>query len=216
MTYADVLGMKVARCAAVGVEGYAILQPWCHFQTRMQDKRTTRLYQRCIMVETLQISLLGAIDVEMVRVGRGDDAHPGAQPMEASVKFIGLNHHIIAVLAQDIVGIVVLRDTSEKGIAIHAALVHDMCAHGGCGGLAMGTCHTKSLVCMCQPTEHLGTFLHGKAMLTEIHQFMMFSWYCRGIDHQRGLGIATCAGYIIYIVLVMQQHALPLQLGSQG
>ena len=111
------------------------------------------------------------------------------------------------------VEVVDARPNKEKKVGTR---MNNMGAHGGCGGLAMGTCHTKSLVCMCQPAEHLGTFLHGKAMLTEIHQFMMFSWYCRGIDHQRGLGIATCAGYIIYIVLVMQQHALPLQLGSQG
>ena len=50
--------------------------------------------------------------------------------MEAAVEFICLDYYVVALVGEDVVGAVVLRDTSQKGIAVNVTLVHDMGTHG--------------------------------------------------------------------------------------
>ena len=69
------------------------------------------------MAEALQIGLFRTIDIQMVRIGGGDDAHPRAQPMETAVKLISLDHHVIRI-GEDIVRAVVLRDAAEEGVTV--------------------------------------------------------------------------------------------------
>ena len=104
---ADILCMEVAFVETVVIATDTLLQVLLHLKTTMDNQGTTWLDQFCIMAETLQISLFGAIDVEVVGVGRGDDAHPGVEPMERAVELIGLDDHVIGV-REDIVGAVVL------------------------------------------------------------------------------------------------------------
>ncbi len=73
----------------------------------MDNQSATRLDQFCVMAETLQVSLFGAIDIEMIRVGRGDNTHPRVEPMERTVELIGLDNHVIGV-GEDIIGAIVL------------------------------------------------------------------------------------------------------------
>ena len=95
----------------------------------MDNQSTARLDQFRIVAETLQISLLRTINVKVVGVRAGDDAHPGTQPVERTVELIGLDDHEVGV-GEDIVGAIVLRDTTEEGVAVEMALVHDMGTHG--------------------------------------------------------------------------------------
>ena len=126
----DVLGMEVALVEAVFIDLHPLLHVGLHLKSLVDDEGTARLDECGVVAETFQIGLFRTVDVEMVGVGAGDDRHPGAQPVERTVEFIGLNHHVVALFGEDIVGAVVLGDTSEEGIAVDAALVHDVGAHG--------------------------------------------------------------------------------------
>ena len=141
--------MEITFVEAIVIATDTCLQVLLHLQTTMNDQGTARLDQFCIMAETLQISLFGAVDIEVVRISRGNDTHPRMEPMEGTVELIGLDDHVVGV-REDIVGAVVLRDTAKEGITVQLALVHDMGTHCRCGGLSMGSCHTESLVGLCQ------------------------------------------------------------------
>src|SRR5574344_1041043 len=150
----------------------------------------------------------------MVRVSGGDDAHPGAEPVESTVEFISLNNYEIAV-AQYVVGAIVLGDTSEEGIAVQMTLVHDMCTHGGCGSLSVCTSHTEAFMSTGESTQYLCTLLYRKTVLTEIFQFLVLSGDGWSIDYQTRLSISASLWNLMYIFLVMDEHTLAFQLFSQ-
>jgi len=100
--------VEVALVLAVFVYLDAVLYVLFHLQTFVDDECAARLDQFSIVTETLQISLLGAVDVEMVRICCCDDAHPWAQPVETAVKLICLDDNIVALVGEDIVGAIVL------------------------------------------------------------------------------------------------------------
>ena len=108
--YLNVLGMEVAFVETVFVDAYPFLHMLLHFEIFVEDECTAGLDEFGVVAETLKIGLLGTIDVEVVGVGGGNDAHPRAQPMERAVEFVGLDDHEIALVGQDVVGAVVLRD----------------------------------------------------------------------------------------------------------
>ena len=124
--------MEVAFVLAVFVYLDAVLHVLLHLQVFVDDEGTARLDQFCVVAEAFQISLLGAVDVEVVWVGRCDDAHPWTQPVEAAVELICLDYYVVALVGEDVVGAVILGNTTQEGIAIYMALVHDVGAHGRC------------------------------------------------------------------------------------
>ena len=101
------------------------------------------------MAEALEISLLSAVDIEVVGVGGCDNAHPRTQPVKTAVELICLYNDVIAVVGENIVCAIVLRDTAEESVAVDVALVHDMGAHRRRGGLSVGSCHAESFVSAC-------------------------------------------------------------------
>ena len=103
--------------------------------------------------------------------------------MEGTVELIGLNDYVVGI-RENIVGAVVLRDTSEEGITIQMTLVHDMGAHGRCGGLTMSSSHTQSFMSLCQGAQHLSTLLNFETILTEIPEFLMTVWYSRCVYNE--------------------------------
>ena len=76
--YLDVLSVEVSFVLAVFVYLDAVLYVLLHLQVFVDDERTARLDQFCIVTEAFEISLLGAVDVEVIRICRCDDAHPWA------------------------------------------------------------------------------------------------------------------------------------------
>ena len=207
--------MEVALVEAVFIDLHPLLHVGLHLKSFVDDEGTARLDECGVVAETFQIGLFGAVDVEMVGVGAGDDRHPGAQPVERTVEFIGLNHHVVALFGEDIVGAVVLGDTSEEGITVDAALVHDVGAHGGSGGLAVSACHAKSFVRAGEDAQHLGALLNFEAVFTEIHQFGMLSRNGRGVDDQRGTGIAAGLRNQIHVLFIVNQRTLFLELHGE-
>ena len=207
---ADILCMEIALVEAVVIASDTVLQILLHLKAAMDNQGTARLDEFCIMTETLQVSLFSAIDVEVVRVRRGDDAHPRVEPVERTVELIGLDDDVIGV-GEDIVGAIVFGDASEEGITVEVALVHDMGAHGRRGGLTVGTCHAESLMGLCQRTEHLGALLDLKTVLTEELEFLVAIRNSRRIDDETRLLLLAGMGNLIDILLIMDEHTFLLQ-----
>ena len=135
---ADVLCMEVAFAEAVLIYAHPFWHLWFHLQAAVDNQSTAVLDESGVVLETLKIGLLGSVDVQMVGVGACYYRHPRAQPVERAVELIGLDNHIVALLAQYVVRLVVLRDTAEESIAVDVALVHDVSAH--CGGCCLAVC----------------------------------------------------------------------------
>ena len=115
----------------------------------MNNQGTAGLNEFCIMAETFKISFFSAVYVQMVRVCRSDNAHPGPEPVERTVELISFNDDIIRV-GEDIVGTIILRDTTEKCVTVQVSLVHDVSTHGRCRGLAVCTCHAQTFMFLSQ------------------------------------------------------------------
>ena len=86
--------------------------------------------------------------------------------MEGAVEFVSLNDHIVGV-RKDVVGTIILRNTTKESIAVQMTLMHDMGTHRRRRRLTVRTCHTESLMLTCQRSQHLGAFLDVKATVAE-------------------------------------------------
>ena len=152
----------------------------------------------------------------MVWVGRGDDAHPGTEPMKTTVKLIGLDDYKIGV-GEDIIGAIILGNTSEESITVKMALMHNMGTHRRCSGLTMGTGYTKSLMGLSQRAEYLSALLNLETVLTEIPKFLMMIRDGWRIDNQTRLFSLAGMWYLVDVFLIMNEHALFFQsLGEIG
>ena len=215
VVYPDVLGMEIALVQTVFVDRHTRLYLLLHLQVGMQDECATRLDERGVVPETLQVGFFSTVDVQVVGVGGCDDAHPRSEPVETAVKLVSLDDDIVAVVTQDIVGAIVLGDTAQKGVAVDMALVHDVGAHGRCRSLAVCACHTESLMRSGKRAQHLCPLLNGKAVLPEIDQFLMPRWYGWGVDDQTGGCVLAHGGYGVHVFLVVDGHAFLLQLSGE-
>ena len=191
---------------------YSILYVSLHLQIFVDDERAARLDKCAVMAETLQIGLFGTIDVEMVGVCAGDDAHPRAEPVEGTVEFVGFDNHKVTLLRKDIVGSVVLGDSSEESVAVDAALVHDMRTHRGSGCLSVGPCHAKSLMCTGKHSQDLCAFFHIESVFLEIHQFGVLLGNSRSVDNKCVAAILACFRNEVHVFFIMNQCSLFFQL----
>ena len=137
--------MEITLCKSVVVTAYIGRNIFLHLQSTMDDKCSPRLNKLGIVAEALEICLFGAVDVQMVGIGTGNHRHVGRQPMERTVELVGFNHHEVGV-GEDIVGAVVLGDTTEECVAVKMAFMHDVGTHSGRGGLTVCAGYAESLV----------------------------------------------------------------------
>ena len=202
--------MKLAVGSSIAVAFHVFGHLGLYFHSLVHKQGATGLDEGGVVAETLQIGLLGAVDVEMVGVGGGDDGGPRAQPVERTVILIGLYHHIVAV-AQEIVGAVVFQNASQKGVAAQVAVVHDVGAHRRGSGLAVCACHAESAVRAGQRAEHLGAFLHFETALSEPVQLLVCGRHGRGVYHQGRFGVPARFWYALCVVFVVYLGAFLLQ-----
>lgn len=207
--------MEVSLVAAIGIGLHAFLYIGLHLQVFMDDEGAAGLNQLGVVAETLKICLFGTVDIEVVGVCGGDDTHPWAQPVEGAVELIGLNDDIVAGLGKDIVGTVVLRNTTQEGVAVDVALVHDVSAHGRRRRLAVCAGNTKSFVRARQHAKYLGALLHFKTIVAEVLQFLMLCRNGRGIDDQTRLAVTASVGNLVDILFVVNDHTFLFELLSQ-
>ena len=105
---AYVLGVEVALGATVLVYLHSGLHVGVHLESAVYDECAAGLYECGVMAEAFEVGFFSAVDVEVVGVGGGDDAHPWAEPMEGAVELVGFYHYIVTFCGDDVVGAVVL------------------------------------------------------------------------------------------------------------
>ena len=208
--------MKVAFRAAVVVASDARLQVFQHLQPPMHDECPSGLHQGSVVAEALQISLLSAVDVQVVGIcGRN---HRGKRPqvVERAVKLVRFDDHIRAVLAEQVVCAVILRDAAEESVASHVAFVEQVGAHRGGGGFAVRACHAEPLHGTSERAQHLCTFLNVKSPFAEEVQFAVVGGNGRCVDHQCVRLVAADVGDEFRVVLIVDISPLGAQFFGQG
>ena len=91
---ADVLGMEVSFVAGVGISSYARLYIRLQGKPLPDNQCPSRLDKGGVVAEAFKISLARAVYVQMVGVGRGDNAHIGRKPVERTVKLVGFDYGV--------------------------------------------------------------------------------------------------------------------------
>ena len=216
VTDVQVFGVEVALVAAVVVTADAGLRLGVQFETPVADQDAVGTDERRIVAEALQISLLGAVDVEVVGVRGRDDGGIGRQVVERAVELVGLNDDIGARVVDEVVRAVVLRDAAEEGVATHVALVQDVGRHGRGGRLAVRAGHAESFHRTGECSEHLGAFLYLKAVCAEPRQFFVVGGYGRRVDNKCVRTVTAGFGDGIGVVVVMDEGSLFAELLGEG
>ena len=67
-------------------------------QTHMEYQVSARLDERCILAETLHISLVCTVYIQMVGVNGGNYSTQRGQMVERTVKLVGLDNHSAATV----------------------------------------------------------------------------------------------------------------------
>ena len=88
----------------------------------------------------------------------------------------------------------------------------DVGTHARRRRLAMRSCHTKSFMLLGENAQHLCTLQHLKTLLAKPHQLLMLGWHGRRVDNQAGLRVLAGMRDVGDTLLVVNQHALFLQL----
>ena len=137
--------MEIAFIESIFVHFYAGFNLGFKCQSLFDNECASLLYQGGVVLEAFHIGLFGAVDVEVVGVGRGDNAHPGVQPVERTVELVGLDNHKFALRTEDVVGAIVFGNATQKCITVGMTLVHDVRTHARSGGFAMRSSKAKAL-----------------------------------------------------------------------
>ena len=66
------------------------------------------------------------VDVEVVGVRGGDHRDVWREMVEGAVELISFDHGIVAVVGDEAVGLVIIRDTAEEGVAVDVARAQEM------------------------------------------------------------------------------------------
>ena len=70
--------------------------------------------------------------------------------MEGAVELIGFDDGVVALLRDEAIGLVVIRDTAEEGMAVDVAGAQQVRQERGGRGLAVGTRHAEPTLTACQ------------------------------------------------------------------
>ena len=84
--------------------------------------------------------------------------------MEGAVVLVGLDHGVVAVVADQEVGAVVVGDAAEEGVTAHVALVQQVRQHGGGRRLAMRARDAESALAAGELAQQLGALDHAVAL----------------------------------------------------
>ena len=203
--------MEIALMLAVGVDFHSIGHTWLEFQPCVHDERAARAYERGEMCKTLEIVLIGAIDVEVVGIGRRHHSDVGAQVMKRAVKLVGLNHRELAGAREQEIAVVVAQHPSQESVAANSRHLKDMGRHARRGGLAMRSGKAQSLAVVSDDTQHLGTLYNLKSIVTEVAQPGMVAGHRRRVNHQRAVLVAAVTGNEVGVLVVDDFHPFLFQ-----
>ena len=154
------------------------------------------------MLEALTVGFDRVVYVEVIGICRGDDSDIWGEVMEGAIELIRFDHRIVALLRDEAVGLVVIGDPPEEGVAVYVARAQKVSQQGRGRGLAMGTSDTEPTLSAGQIAQELCSLDHPITLMDEEVQLPMISRYSRGEDDQ---GIRTAEGLrdelgIIFVV----------------
>ena len=66
------------------------------------------------------------VDVEVVGIRGGDHRDEWREMVEGAVELISFDHGIVAVVGDEAVGLVIIRDTAEEGVAVDVARAQEV------------------------------------------------------------------------------------------
>ena len=78
------------------------------------------------MLEALPIGLGRMVDVEVVGIRGSDHRDVWREMVEGAVELISFDHGIVAVVGDEAVGLVIIRDTAEEGVAVDVARAQEV------------------------------------------------------------------------------------------
>ena len=143
IVYLHVLGVEVACIECVFVHLHPRFYIGFKLHSFFNNECAALANEGCVMAKALHVGLFGAVDVEVVGVGRGDYAHPRTKPMEGTVELVGLDNHVFAFGTQYIIGAIVFGYASKEGVTVGMTLVHDVRTHARSGCFAVRSGETK-------------------------------------------------------------------------
>ena len=152
-----------------------------------------------------------SVNVQMVRLHRGNDGYLRVELEEGTVKFIGLHHHR-GVFGHEQVGAVVPGNASEEGAAALAAFREDVCRQGGGGGFAVGAGYGQAALSPGNLSQGAGALEHPVASVHDFPQLAQVGRDGGGINHQRFLHVG---GNQLRTVFIVDRDALGLQAGRE-
>ena len=204
--------MEIPVPATIRIGHHPLLYIRLHLQSLVQDQKTSRTNQGSIFSEAFQIGLFRPIDIQVVGIGGCNHRRVWRQPMKRTVELVGFNDHVVALRRKNVIRTVILGDATQKGIAVHVALVQDMGRHGRCGGFPVRPGHTKSFMGTRQRAQHLRTFLYLESVRLEIGQLGMLAGDGRCINHQASVLVPTSGRNLFHILFIVNPGTLFLQL----
>ena len=113
--------VRLLLARGVGEEARTWLEARCHGDALLHHQCARGVDERGEELKALPIGLGRVVDVEVVGVSRGDDCDVGGEMMEGAVELIGFDDGVVALLRDEAIGLVVIRDTAEEGVAVDVA-----------------------------------------------------------------------------------------------
>ncbi len=203
--------MEVAFLLRVGVDTDSRPHARLELESGVHDKSPVGVDELGEVCETLEVVLIVAIDIKMIRVGRCDHGNIGTELMERAVELIGLNHRIWACVGKQEVAAVVAQHAAEESVAAYAGGLQDVGRHARCGGLAVSAGKAQSLGVLGNHPEQLCPLHHIKPSGTEVLQSLVRCRHCWGVDHKGRLAVAAIIRNQVGILIVGDFHALLLK-----
>ena len=207
--------MEVARIAAIGIGLNALLHTGFESEASVDDECPAGLNQLGEMGKTLEVIFGGAVDVQMIRIGRCHNGDIGAQVVERAIKLVGLDNRVRAGCREQEIAVVVAQNAAQKGVAANAAIMQDVGRHARRRGLAMGAGKAQALAVSRHHAQQSRALEHLKAVFAKIGQPLVAVGNGRSIDHQRALGVTAVVGNQGGVLVKVDVDTLLLQCGSQ-
>ena len=128
ITDLDAVGTEVRFVGSCGVgeEARPFLEAGRHGDALLHHQSTLCADERGEVLEALPIGLGRVVDIEVVGVRGGDHRDEWREMVEGAVELISFDHGIVAVVGDEAVGLVIIRDTAEEGVAVDVARAQEV------------------------------------------------------------------------------------------
>ena len=121
--------MEITFGTAESVGAHAFGRTGYEFESRMHNQKSVGTNQFGEMCEALEVSLFGAVNVEMVGVGGVDYCYVRRELVERAVEFIGFYYAVRRCGAEHEIAVVAFENAAEKSVAARTSGMQHMGRH---------------------------------------------------------------------------------------